>query len=89
MTNNDAGFIDMTNLETRSKVVLLTVISGLTIEITTGMKVSRGVQPLAVLKRDYNFTGRTKKAGLKFALAEMIDLDPEYTPSARSLKALD
>jgi len=76
-------FIDMTNPDTRKKVVLLHIISGLGLELQIpGMRVSRGVQPLAALKRDYSdFTGRTKKQGIQFAVTTMQELDPGYEPS--------
>lgn len=81
--------IDMTNLETRRKVVLLTIISGLSIELQTGMKVSRGVTPFGALKRDYpDFKGKSRFEALEFALEKMMDLDPEYVPSARILKLI-
>lgn len=81
--------IDMTDTNTRSKVVLVTVISALTIEIKTGMKMSRGVQPVAVLKRDFGFEGRMKKAALKFAVELIQELDPEYEVSERTAAALN
>lgn len=86
MTNTNA--IDMTDADTRSKVVLVTIIAGLTIEIGTGMKVSRGVSPIEALKRDFGFTGRQKKPALKHAIAEMKKLDPTYEASARTLALL-
>jgi hypothetical protein len=82
------AFIDMTNPDTRKKVVLVTVISALTIEVSHGIKMSRGVQPMAVLKRDYGFTNPRKLAGLKFAVETMKELDPEYVPSGRTLDAI-
>jgi hypothetical protein len=84
-----SGFIDMTNLDTRKKVVLITVISALTIEVSDGIKMSRGVQPMAVLKRDYGFTNPRKLAGLKFAVETMQEFDPGYVVSAHTLEALD
>lgn len=86
MTNSFA--LDMSDLDTRKKVVLLTIISGLTIEIMTGMKVSRGVSPIAALKRDFNFTGRTKVIALNFAVQQMMELDPQWEISPRILKAM-
>jgi hypothetical protein len=83
------AIIDMSNLETRKKVVLITVISALTIEVKHGIKMSRGVQPMAVLKRDYGFTNPRKLAGLKFAIERLQELDPEYVVSERTLEALN
>ena len=78
----------MTNLETRQKVRLVTIIAALTIEVGTGMKMSRGVQPLQALKHDFpNFKGN-KKAGLQFAVDRMKDLDSDYKISTSTLKAL-
>lgn len=90
MTNTNAGFaIDMTNPDTRRKVVLITIISGLALEIECpGLKVSRGVQPLAALKRDFDFKGRTKREGLQFAIDTMKSLDPDYKISTAALKAI-
>jgi hypothetical protein len=82
------SMIDMTNPHTRNCVVLVTVISALTIEVKTGMKMSRGVQPVEVLKRDFGFTGRQKKVALRYAVEQMQDLDPNYVPSARTAEAL-
>lgn len=80
--------INMNNSHTRNRVVLVTIISALTIEVKTGMTVSRGVQPLAALKRDFGFKGRTKRQGLQFAVDTMIDMDPEYIMGRTTLLAL-
>lgn len=85
MTNE---IIDMTDLETREKVVLVTIIYGLTIELGTGMKVSRGVQPLQALKRNYPDFRGNKRKGLQFAVDAMRLLDPEYQPSKQVLSIL-
>ena len=73
----------------RDRVVLLTVISALTIEVKTGMTTSRGAQPVAVLKRDFGFTGRQKKVALRYAIEKMQELEPSFAPSARTLEALN
>lgn len=81
--------IDMTDETNRRKVRLLTIISGLAIEIRTGMKVSRGVQPLQALKHDFPDFKGNKKKGLKFAIDELKKLDDSYQPSTRILSALE
>ena len=85
MTNN---MIDMTLPSNRAKVILLTAIHALTIELRTGMKMSRGANPLDALRR-LGFTGRTKKAGLLYAIDTLKDLDPDYTPSKTVQSVLD
>lgn len=88
MTNNDKAIaLDMTDPTIRARVILVTIISGLTLELGTGMTSSRGRSPLQVLKADFGFKGN-KKAGLKFAIEELQKLDPGYVPGARTTKLL-
>jgi len=88
MTNTDAFTIDMTNPETRQKVRLVTIISALTIEVGTGMKMHRNANPLAALKHDYPTFKGNKRAALQFAIDTMKSLDPEYKVSTMTLKAI-
>jgi len=91
MTNNNSlppTILDMTDPELRDKVILLTAIAGLTIEIRTGMVVSRGTSPMDVARR-YGFSGRLKKLALKFMVEELSKRDPEYTPKHRVQMILD
>ena len=79
--------IDMTNEDTRNKVVMVTLISALTIEVGIGIKMSRNVNTLATAKR-LGFTGSRKAAALQWAVDTMKTLDPEYAPSGSTLRAL-
>lgn len=45
-----------------------TLISALSIEVSTGMKMSRGISALAVAKRDYGCPKGTKKGALEWML---------------------
>lgn len=87
MTNNNIA-LDLTDIPTRNKVILVTAISGMTIEIRTGMKVSRGESPLGIAKR-LGFTGRSRKQALPFLIQKMQELDPEYTPGKTTQIVLD
>lgn len=69
----------MTNPETREKVVLVTIIHALAFEIVTKMKMSRNANAFAALKRDYPDFKGNKKAGLRYAIDRIKELDPEYT----------
>jgi hypothetical protein len=80
-------FIDMSNLETRDKVVMVTLISALTIEVGIGLKMGRNVNTLATATR-LGFTGSRKAAALQWAVDTMKTLDPAYTPSRSTLRAL-
>lgn len=71
--------IDMTNPTTRNLVILHTVTSALAIELGTGLKASRGRSPMQVLRADFGFTGRSKKDALRFAVDQILELDPTYT----------
>jgi len=91
MTNNNSlppTILDMTDPELRDKVILLTAIAGLTIEIRTGMVVSRGTSPMDVARR-YGFSGRLKKLALKFMVEELTKRDPGYVPKHRVQMILD
>lgn len=87
MTNNDI-IIDMTDDITRNKVILLTAISALAIEVRTGMKMSRGASPLDVARR-FGFKRRTKKDALRFLVLVMQELEPTYAPGPRVQSVLD
>ena len=80
--------IDMTNKETASKVVMLTLISGLALEIRCpGLKVTRGPSTISVAKR-LGFTGRTRKKALEWAVEQMTIADPDYQPGWTTVAAL-
>lgn len=84
-----AGFsIDMTDANTRDKVILLTAATALAMELRLGMKMGRGASPLDVARR-YGFKRRTKKDALRFLVLLLQELDPQYTPAPRIQSVLD
>lgn len=64
----------------------LAIIHALSIEVRTGMRHSRG-SVLAVVRRDYDYPGRTKRG----ALRHMVQLARQrfgYEPTARVTEAM-
>lgn len=88
MTNNDDIIIDMTDKNTRDKVILVTAVHALAIELRTGMTMSRGASPLEVARR-FGFKRRTKKDALRFLVLALQEIDPQYVPARTVQSVLD
>jgi hypothetical protein len=67
---------------------LLAIAHALSLEVNTGMKMSRGVSVLAVAQRDGLTVKRTKKGALKDVIAYIQRVDPEYQPSDTIIRAM-
>lgn len=75
-----------------TRITCLQLIHGATLEITTGMQISRhgNVIKAARIQGLIPKTGRyTKKQVLELAIAEMQKHDPDYVPSGSAKRALD
>jgi len=75
-------------------VRLLAIAHSLALEINTGMKMSRGLSPLAVAQRDGITSKRTKKGALRDVVAAIkqahIDQGrPAYEPSSVIVRAME
>ncbi len=73
--------------ELMSKLQMISLIGALTMEIGIGMKLSRNINALQVAQR-LGFEGSRKAGALKWAVAHMKELDPEYTIPERTAKVL-
>lgn len=71
---------------------LITLASALSIEITTGLKMSRGLSAVQATK-NLGLIDPVKRSSPKTALAAVVakitELDPTYTPNSSVQKALD
>lgn len=83
--------IDMTNKETAAKVVMLTLVSGLTIEVNTNGRVlvARAPNNTLATARRLGFKGRTRKQALEWAVEQMVELVPDYQPGWSTVEALN
>jgi len=69
-------------------VRILTVAHALTLEINTGMKMSRGISALKVAKRDGLTTHSRKPAALRDVVAVLQEINPDYVPDKRMEEAM-
>jgi hypothetical protein len=85
---SEAFVIDMTHEETRARVLLLTHIHALSLEINTNMKLSsRGPSLVSVVKRRWGITGSKVKL-LQRLVGFMEEADHTYQMSASVERAM-
>jgi len=80
--------IIITGKDNMRKFHVLQVIHGLALEISTGMKLSRGGSLIKVAKQCGYTQKQTKVGALLDCVQLMTTLDPEYVVSERVSKAL-
>lgn len=83
--------IDMTDKELAAKVVMITLVSGLTLEVRTKGRVlvARAPNNTIATARRLGFEGRTRRQALEWAVEQMVELDPDYQPGWTTVEALN
>lgn len=66
----------------------LTIVSGLTMTINTGMKMSNRYSPLTILREEGITNKRTNKGALRDLVAFIKEINPDYSPGERTLRAM-